>query len=131
MDIIGKLYKQLLHIEGYPYNKVGEMWKVVNNNDNITVLQYGLLGLGVSKVELEKYFEPHIESFHENNTSVDAEGIKCIRNGTVTIVILPDGSKGISKCLPEDTYDQKKGYEIAYTKAKMKSLNKKLKTLVK
>jgi hypothetical protein len=59
------------------------------------------------------------------------EKVKVIRNDKATIVILPDGSKGVSKCLPEDVYDAEKGYQIAYIKAKIKSLKKQLKKLSK
>lgn len=56
---------------------------------------------------------------------------KVIHNENATIVILDDGSKGVARCCPEDTYDKVKGIKIAYLRAKIKSLNKELKQLVK
>jgi hypothetical protein len=65
--------------------------------------------------------------------TVDSEKIfyKVITNGSTTIVILDDESKGIAKCLPNDEYDINKGVEIASTKALIKHYQKKLKKLVK
>jgi hypothetical protein len=54
-----------------------------------------------------------------------------IHHGNRTIVILDDGSKGIAKCSPEDTYDKLTGIKIAYHRAKIKSLEKELKKLTK
>lgn len=56
---------------------------------------------------------------------------KVIHSGNRTIVILDDGTKGISKCSPEDEYNKLKGIKIAYTRAKIKSLQKELKRLCK
>lgn len=46
------------------------------------------------------------------------EEIKVIRNNKATMVILPNGKKGVSKCHPDDTYDESIGLTIAYQKAK-------------
>ena len=59
------------------------------------------------------------------------ESYKLIINGNTTIVILDDGCKSVAKCLPSDEYDLDKGVDIAYTKAMIKSYQKKLKGLVK
>jgi len=59
------------------------------------------------------------------------ESYKLIINGNTTIVILDDGCKGIAKCMESDEYDMDKGVDIAYTKAIIKSSQKKLKELVK
>lgn len=56
---------------------------------------------------------------------------KIIHNENATIVILDDGSKGVAKCMPEDTYDKTTGIKIAYIRAKIKSLQKELKVLTK
>ena len=60
-----------------------------------------------------------------------SESYKLITNGNTTIVILDDGCKGVSKCLPSDEYDLDRGVDIAYTKAMIKSYQKKLKELVR
>lgn len=56
---------------------------------------------------------------------------KVIHNANRTIVILDDGSKGIAKCCEGDKYDKLIGIKIAYLRAKIKSLNKELKSLTK
>ena len=56
---------------------------------------------------------------------------KVIHNDNATIIILDDGSKGVAKCAPDDFYDKTKGIKIAYLRAKIKSLNKELRQLVK
>jgi len=67
------------------------------------------------------------------NQTIDSgdESYKLIINGNTTIVILDDGSKGIAKCLDSDVYDMDKGIDIAYTKAIIKSSQKKLKGLIR
>ena len=67
------------------------------------------------------------------NQTIDSgnESYKLIINGNTTIVILDDGCKGVAKCLPSDEYNLEKGVDIAYTKAMIKSYQKKLKGLVK
>jgi len=60
-----------------------------------------------------------------------SESYKLITNGNTTIIILDDGCKGVAKCLPSDEFDLDKGVDIAYTKAMIKSYQKKLKGLVK
>jgi len=67
------------------------------------------------------------------NQTIDSgnESYKLIINGNTTIVILDDGCKGIAKCLDSDVYDMDKGIDIAYTRAIIKSSQKKLRELVK
>jgi len=59
------------------------------------------------------------------------ESYKLITNGNNTIVILDDGCKGFAKCMPSDEYNLDKGIDIAYTKALIKSYQKKLEELIK
>jgi hypothetical protein len=47
---------------------------------------------------------------------------KIIHQDHATIVILEDGSKGVSKCCPKDTYSRKKGLKIAYNRALIQKL---------
>ena len=70
------------------------------------------------------------EIIHQITDSGD-ESYKLIINGNNTIVILDDGCKDVAKCLPSDEYDLEKGVDIAYTKAIIKSYQKKLKRLIK
>jgi len=67
----------------------------------------------------------------DSSFRTSAKHEKVIQNNNATIVILEDGSKGVSKCLPIDTYNETKGIKIAYIRAKIKSLNKELKELIK
>lgn len=69
-----------------------------------------------------------IKNAHINGVS---EKVKVIRSNNATVVILSDGTKGVSKCMDEDEYDSVKGFDIAYTRACIKRLNKNLKELVK
>lgn len=62
---------------------------------------------------------------------IEKFSFKAIFNNKTTIVILKDGSKGISKCMPEDKYDLQKGLNIAYRKAMIKYYQKQLKELCK
>jgi len=55
---------------------------------------------------------------------------KIIFSNNVIIVILNDGTKGISKCHPNDEYNETKGIKIAYNRAKIKSLKKELKKMI-
>lgn len=50
-----------------------------------------------------------------------------VHDGKTTVVILKDDSVGIAHCLPEDTFDKEIGEEVAYIKAKIKSLQNQLK----
>lgn len=54
---------------------------------------------------------------------------KVIINDPCVIVFLKSGEKGIAKCMPEDTFDEQIGYEIAYCKAKIKALSNDIKSL--
>jgi len=67
----------------------------------------------------------------DQETDSGSESYKLITNGNNTIIILDDGCKGFAKCLPSDEYNLDKGIDIAYTKALIKSYQKKLKELVK
>ena len=48
---------------------------------------------------------------------------RIIFSNNATIVFLNDGSKGVSKCHPDDEYDKTTGIKIAYNRAKIKSLS--------
>jgi len=67
----------------------------------------------------------------DQETDSGSESYKLITNGNNTTIILDDGCKGFAKCLPSDEYNLDKGIDIAYTKALIKSYQKKLEGLVK
>lgn len=88
--------------------------------------------INLKKGDFEEYFEfikEEKENKIENKIITKEDNLKVIRNGKATIVILEDGTKGVSKCLEEDTYNESIGFEIAYKKAKIKQLTKELKKL--
>ena len=66
------------------------------------------------------------EVIKDSSFKTKAKSERVIHNDMATIVILDDGSKGVSKCMPEDEYNK-----IAYLRAKIKSLHKELKVLTK
>ncbi|PPA87677.1 hypothetical protein C4A75_00205 [Brevibacillus laterosporus] len=129
---VGMEFEQTTEIRGFPYNRINELWKVREVEEG-NILLGGVpanLTLGVTEEELNKYFKSIAGNTVQQIVYFEkGEKEKVIRNGRATIVILSDGSKGVSKCLPQDTYDAVKGYDIAYIKAKIKSLKKQLKQL--
>lgn len=77
----------------------------------------------------KKYDNIEIEPYH-------ADVVRAFVNGRTTIVIITGGFKGVSKCFPAkeikpedsdrlpDAFSTKKGYDIAYAKAKLKKENR-------
>lgn len=61
----------------------------------------------------------------------DGSTYRLICNGDVTIVILSDGSKGITKKNSSDRYDAQVAHDIAYMRANIISLEKKIKEVSK
>ncbi|MGL4451071.1 MAG: hypothetical protein ACRCTZ_07780 [Sarcina sp.] len=61
--------------------------------------------------------KPKNEIIFEKQDFVHSDVKKVIRNGKCVIVILNNGSKGISKCHPEDEFNLITGYKIAYHRA--------------
>lgn len=124
-------YVQTKLIKGFEqFNYLNEIFEITDINEfSVMLKNYNLrVGCGIEKSELLNYFKPYISEIEE---LANKENIKLIFNNDVTVAILDDGSKGISKCLPEDDYNKDKGIEIAITKAKIKSLKKKLNKLIK
>lgn len=130
---VGMKCEQIAPIEEYGFNYVGHEFEITKSNDMV-IMGRGLttgVCFGIEKDKFSEYFEIKQENKQYANEVSINDDIKVIRNGVATIVILPDGCKGVSKCLPEDEYNADLGYEIALTKAQIKSLNKKLKKLSK
>jgi len=97
-----------------------------NKNAEIkTVTYYG------TKQYFKEIDERTKEVIKDSSFKTKLKREKVIHNGNATIVILDDNSKGVSKCCPLDEYNKTKGIKIAYIRAKIKSLQKELKTLVK
>lgn len=125
---VGMTVEQVKPITEFGFDYVGTRFLVDSINEKAIFCKGNGVGFGISPEELETYFKV----INSNENKVETyEDCKVIRNDKVTVVILSDGTKGVSKCLPEDSYDEEKGFEIAYTKAQIKSLTKKLKKLSK
>lgn len=102
----------------------GEVFRVQHISANKVSLINNEIGVGVFELEeVKEYFKEYIE---EIKTDEDVKRV--IYSDRVTVVILNSGIKGIAKCLEEDEYDKKVGYRIAYLKAKIKEMNKELKS---
>lgn len=102
----------------------GEVFRVQHISANKVSLINNEIGVGLFELEeVKEYFKEHIE---EIKTDEDVKRV--IYNDKVTVVILNSGIKGIAKCLEEDEYDKKVGYRIAYLKAKIKEMNKELRS---
>ena len=102
----------------------GEVFRVQHISANKVSLINNEIGVGVFELEeVKEYFKEYIE---EIKTDEDVKRV--IYSDRVTVVILNSGIKGIAKCLDEDEYDKKVGYRIAYLKAKIKEMNKELRS---
>lgn len=102
----------------------GEVFRVQHISVNKVSLINNEIGVGVFELdEVKEYFKEYIE---EIKTDEDVKRV--IYSDRVTVVILNSGIKGIAKCLDEDEYDKKVGYRIAYLKAKIKEMNKELRS---
>ena len=102
----------------------GEIFRIQHISANKVSLINDGIGVGVFELEeVKEYFKEYIE---EIKTDEDVKRV--IYSNKVTVVILNSGIKGIAKCLDEDEYDKKTGYRIAYLKAKIKEMNKELKS---
>jgi hypothetical protein len=132
---VGMKCEQVEVIDEYGFNYVGEEFEITKVTEAVVMCKGAGVGFGIEREKFSSYFKLIHENKNINDEyyteSTDVKVDKVIQSGVATVVILSDGSKGISKCLPEDTYDQELGYQIALTKAQIKSLTKKLKRLSK
>lgn len=93
---------QVIFGEAIPLNMLTDLW---NQKDGTEQLQT----------------QPHKKAKSQNQI----EKITVVRNGKATVVILEDGVKGVSKCCPEDEYDENFGFQLAYQRAKEKQARRK------
>ena len=84
-----------------------------------------IMVINPTKKEFTKFNINKQDDYIEDTFIVSFEQYRIIYNKNATIVILKDGSKGISKCDPEDKFNKEIGEEIAYGRALAKSLKKK------
>lgn len=130
MDLkVGDKIKLIKPIEVYNFDYVGMEFEItkIDNEGLYAKSNLGIMGIDINQVN--EYFE--LVKPIEVNHITEHEDYKVIRNGKATIVILQDGSKGISKCMECDEYDLDKGYQIALLKAEIKSKSKLLKEISK
>jgi len=114
---VGMMVKQ---IKGLPnFNYTDREFEVTEIVDSIVMCRGGMIGFGLSESDFFTYFEP-VEKF-EFVVIEFVDGIKITRKGKLTLVELPDGSRGASKCLPQDEYDKQRGYDIAFLKADIRA----------
>lgn len=112
------------------FDKASMTFKVVDIEEDVRPANYCIEDATYSMIINNGY-----KSFEKLNLStreVDADSFRfpserytIIYSKNATIVILEDGCKGISKCDPEDVFSRRLGEEIAYGRAKAKSLKKK------
>lgn len=74
---------------------------------------------------------PEGKIVQEQLVSGGKRSYKVIYNDDVTVVILEDGSKGIAKKNPEDTYDIQVGHDIAHARARIQQAEKQIKEIKK
>ena len=115
---VGMKVKQIKELPRFNY--IGTEFEVTEIVDSIVMCKNGMMGFGLSENDFFTYFEiikPVVKEEIEFMTIEIVDGIKTTRKGLLTLVELPDGSRGASKCLPQDKYDAQRGYDIAFMKA--------------
>lgn len=137
---VGEKYKQIKAVPFPKFDHVGETFEIGQVVEGSGVVAKGMgMYWGATFEELAEYFEyvPEkvptlvLEKVAYLTFEDDPIPAKVIQNGPATIVILEDGTRGVSKCLPTDEFDEETGIEIAYVRARIKQLQKELKTLIK
>lgn len=123
---VGMKVKQIKEIGYEQFDRVGREFEVKEVKENVIMCANGNMGFGISRNEFFEYFEIILDNKELIIIEI-VDGIKTIRKGKLTIVVLPDGSEGASKCLPEDIYNAQRGYDIAYLKADIKRDEKTIK----
>jgi len=121
---VGIKVKQIKVLPGFNY--IGTEFEVTEVADSVVMCRNGMMGFGLSESDFFTYFESVKEKI-EFMTIEIIDGIKITRKGLLTLVELPDGSRGASKCLPTDCYNSQRGYDIAFLKADIRADEKVIK----
>ena len=111
---VGMKVKQIKALPGFNY--IGTEFEINEIVDSVVMCRNGMIGFGLSESDFFTYFG-YVKEEIEFMTIEIVDGIKTTRKGKLTLVELPDGSRGASKCLPQDEYDAQRGYDIAFLKA--------------
>lgn len=87
-------------------------------------------------IETQPHYKTKLYTYEDGSSDIsnvfsNNETQRVIFNGRATVVILNDGSKGVSVCGYDDAFDEKKGYKIALRRAYINQLNDELKDLTK
>jgi hypothetical protein len=69
---------------------------------------------------------PRGEIIRKQHVKGESQKYKVIYNENTTIVILPDGTKGVAWRNPKDPYNRQIGHDIAFNRAKIKRLQKEI-----
>ena len=112
------------------FNYIGTEFEITEIVDSIVMCKNGMMGFGLSENDFFTYFEvvqSVVKEEIEFMTIEIVDGIKTIRKGFLTLVELPDGSRGASRPLPQDKYDAQRGYDIAFMKADIRADEKVMK----
>ena len=125
---VGMKVKQIKALPGFDY--IGREFEVTEIKDSVVMCANGMMGFGISENEFLNYFELEKEKVEFTVIEIK-DGIKTTRKGLLTLVEFPDGSQGASKCLPQDTYDAQRGYDIAFMKADIRADEKVIKVKCK
>ena len=112
------------------FNYPEREFEIVECNESVVTGRDGMLTFGIDRDNFEEYFEI-INKQIINKQIINKQDYRVIINNPVVVVILSDGTKGVAKCMATDEFDSNKGFEIAYRKAQIKSLQKELKQLSK
>ncbi|MEG1009283.1 MAG: hypothetical protein RSF67_05665 [Clostridia bacterium] len=109
----------------------GEEFEITSKDETIIGFKNGRGYGGMTIEEIKVYFERVCPTPISTEVMRRGEALKVIVSGKTTIVILEDGTKGRSKCHEEDSFNKELGFDIAYTRATIRSLEKKLKRMIK
>lgn len=71
------------------------------------------------------------EVLQEQLVKSSGRNYKVIYNNNATIVIFEDGSKGVAKKHPRDTYNRQVGHDIAFNRARIIQLQKEINEISK
>jgi len=125
---VGMKVKQIKELPRFNY--IGTEFEVTEIVDSVVMCGNGMMGFGLSESDFFTYFEiikPVVKEEIEFMTIEIVDGIKTTRKGLLTLVELPDGSRGASRPLPQDEYDAQRGYDIAFMKADIRADEKVIK----
>lgn len=104
------------------------------DNKMITYGEDAHFTFGKKFIEFKELFPNYVnptKTYHGDSCPLTntQDVVKVIINDPCVIVFLKSGEKGIAKCMQEDIFDERIGYEIAYCRAKIKELSHNIKLL--